>query len=146
MVICHGWEEMGRYLREFFAQWRHYRIEVETLTPLDDSTVLMEGYQYGIGKRSGAEAVESLNVVFKFDQVQVVAMYWHPERSEALEPLGCGTDEVSRDVPLARGSPDPLRPGALPHTASRVQLPTCCRSRDPDIRGRDRRRKNRPVS
>jgi hypothetical protein len=79
---------MARYLREFFAQWRHYRIEVESLTPLDDSTVLLEGRQYGIGKRSGAETVDSLNVVFKFDQVRVVAMYWHPDRAEALKAAG----------------------------------------------------------
>jgi len=87
-VVTHGWDEMGRYLREFFAQWSDYRIEVNELSALNDSTVLMEGRQHGVGKTSGIEITESLNIVFEFDRGQVVAMYWHPRREGAFEAAG----------------------------------------------------------
>ena len=87
-VVCHGWEEIRRYLREFLTTWRSYRIEVDRLTPLDDLAVLLEGRQRGVGKGSGVETVDSLYIVFQFDRDQIVAMHWHVDRDGALEAAG----------------------------------------------------------
>jgi SnoaL-like domain len=87
-VVCQGWEEMGRFLRDFFGQWREYRITVEKLRPLDDSTVVLEGRQHGVGKGSGIEISDSLTIVFTFEQGKVTAMYWHPYRDEAFKAAG----------------------------------------------------------
>jgi hypothetical protein len=88
MVVCHGGEEIGRFLREFFLQWRDYRIKVEKLVPLDESTVMLQGRQLGIGKGSGIEIDESLTIVFRFKQDRLGAMYWHPHHEEALKAAG----------------------------------------------------------
>jgi ketosteroid isomerase-like protein len=87
-VVARGWEEIGQFLREFFAQWSNYRIEVHELEAVDDSTVMMEGRQIGIGSASGVEITDSLNIVFEFEGDRVVAMYWHPVREAALESAG----------------------------------------------------------
>ena len=87
-VVCHGAQEISRYLAEFFAQWRDYRIKVETVSPLDDSTVVVEGRQIGVGKGSGIEINESLTIVFRFAGDQLAAMHWHPQREEALKAAG----------------------------------------------------------
>jgi len=87
-VVARGLEEIGQFLREFFTQWSNYRIEVHELKALDDSKVLMEGRQVGIGNASGIEITDSLNIVFEFEEDRVVAMYWHPAREAALEAAG----------------------------------------------------------
>jgi hypothetical protein len=88
MVVSHGWEEVGEQLREVFSQWASYRIEVERLIAMDDSNVLMEGRQYGVGKRSGIKISDALYVVFRFTGDRVTEMYWHPDRAEALKAAG----------------------------------------------------------
>lgn len=88
MVVSRGWEEVGEHLRDVFGQWANYRIEVEHLTEVDDSNVLMEGRQYGVGKRSGIEIADSLHIVFRFTDDRITAMYWHPDRPEALKAAG----------------------------------------------------------
>jgi ketosteroid isomerase-like protein len=87
-VVSKGWEEIGSHLRDVFGQWRDYRIEAERLTALDDSTVLMEGRQYGLGKRSEIRIEDSLHIVFRFTGDRVTEMYWHPRREEVLDAAG----------------------------------------------------------
>ena len=63
-------------------------IEVEQLTDLDDANVLMEGRQYGLGRRSGIRIADRLHIVFHFTDDRVTRMYWHPDREEALKAAG----------------------------------------------------------
>jgi SnoaL-like domain len=97
MVVSHGWEEIGRFVEEIYAQWAHYRIEVQELVALDDATVLMEGRQYGTGRASGIDTTQSLYIVFRLDDGLVTAMYWHPERDGALSEAGY--DRSARQAP-----------------------------------------------
>ena len=90
VVVSRGWEEIGVTLRDFFAQWADYRIEVGDLQALDDATFLMAGRQFGVGKRSGIEIVETLYIVFRFEGELVSEMHWHPDRGEALRVAGLG--------------------------------------------------------
>lgn len=87
-VVSRGYAEIGSFLREFFAQWRDYRIEVERLVSIDDATVLAEGRQYGTGRTSGLEIAEGQFIVFRFEDGRVSEMYWHPERDGALAAAG----------------------------------------------------------
>jgi ketosteroid isomerase-like protein len=87
-VVSEGWEQIGSHLRDVFEQWRDYRIEVERLVALDDVNVLMEGRQYGLGKRSGIRIEDSLHIVFRFTGDRVTEMFWHPRREEVLEAAG----------------------------------------------------------
>ena len=87
-VVCRGREEVERFVAEFFAQWRDYRIKVDALAAVDNATVLLEGRQVGIGTGSGIAIEESLAIVFKFDHDQVAGMYWHPQREQALTAAG----------------------------------------------------------
>jgi SnoaL-like domain len=88
MVDSRGFEEMAEFLRDFFGQWANYRIEVNQLTPVDDSHVVMEGRQHGVGKHSGIQISESLYIVFCFQDDRVTEMYWHMDRAEALKAAG----------------------------------------------------------
>ena len=83
--VARGAEEIGRYLREFFSEWRDYRIKVERLVEMDDRRVLLEGRQYGVGRTSGISIDESLFVVLVVDDGRVRGMHWHPQRDGALE-------------------------------------------------------------
>jgi hypothetical protein len=87
-VVSRGTEEIRRFLGDFFGQWREYRIAVERLIPLDESTVMLEGRQHGVGKASGIDVSESLTIVFRFEHGEISAMYWHPHRDEALKAAG----------------------------------------------------------
>lgn len=87
-VLCHGTDEIDRYLGEFFAQWRDYHITVERLQPLDEATVVLEGHQHGVGKGSGAKTTDALTIVFKLDRERITVMHWHRQREEALNAAG----------------------------------------------------------
>ncbi len=88
-VVSHGWAAVGRHLRDdVFKQWASYRIEVERLTAVGDSHVLMEGRQYGLGRQSRIEVEDRLHIVFRFSGDVVTEMYWHPDRDEALKAAG----------------------------------------------------------
>jgi ketosteroid isomerase-like protein len=88
MVIVRGFAEIEVFLREFFEQWRSYRIEIDDVTSRGDNAVLAEGRQFGTGKTSGVETVDLLSIVFEFERDRIIAMYWHPNRGEALEAAG----------------------------------------------------------
>ena len=83
-----GGNEIGRYLRTFFEQFADYRIDVASISELDDSHLLLEGNQYGTGRGSGMEIAERLFVVFALRDGQVSELHWHPRREGALEAAG----------------------------------------------------------
>jgi hypothetical protein len=89
IVVSRGLEEVvGRLRDDVFGQWGEYRIEVGRLVAIDATHVLLEGRQFGVGKRSGIEIADSLHVVFTFGGDRVTEMYWYPERADALAAAG----------------------------------------------------------
>jgi SnoaL-like domain len=80
-----GPEEISEKLRNFFRQWRGYRIEAGEFERIDDDFLLMKGRQLATGRLSGVEVTETLYIAFRFDGDLLTEMHWHPRREGALE-------------------------------------------------------------
>ncbi len=83
-----GPEQIAAYLRQFFAEWRDYRMDAHRVTPLDDQHVLIEGRQLGIGRASGLEIDETLFVVIAVADGLVTGIHWHAYRDGAFSAAG----------------------------------------------------------
>ena len=107
-VLCHGTDEIDRYLGEFFAQWRDYHITVERLQPLDEATVVLEGHQHGVGKGSGAKTTDALTIVFKLDRERITVMHW---RDMGARPHSFAHDPIDRSSSAV--GVQPARPAGM---------------------------------
>jgi ketosteroid isomerase-like protein len=83
-----GPEEISKNLRQFFRQFRDYRIEPGEFDRIADDVLLMEGRQFATGRLSGVEVSETLYIAFRFDGDRLTEMHWHPSREGALEAAG----------------------------------------------------------
>ena len=88
-----GAEQIRAYLRQFFAEWREYRIDAHRVVPLDDTHVLIEGRQRGIGRASGLEIDETLFVIVAVEDGLVSSMHWHSHREGAFRAAGLSEDD-----------------------------------------------------
>ena len=88
VVTTHGRDEVLQYVSEFASQWDPYRVEVEEVVSLGKDTVLVSGWQIGIGRASGIEVSGVAFVVNRLRDDQVVAVHWHMDRAAALEAVG----------------------------------------------------------
>lgn len=95
--VARGPGEIEAYLREFFAEWRDYRISVERLTELDDNQILIEGRQHGIGRSSGMVIDETLFVIVTARDGRVSGIHWHARRDGAFAAAA----RFSEDLPSA---------------------------------------------
>jgi ketosteroid isomerase-like protein len=86
-VVFEGREAIARFMREFLGQWERYWVDPAQFIDLSDK-VLVIGHQIGIGATSGLEIKEPWYAVFTFDDGQVVAMTFTPDRQEGLEAAG----------------------------------------------------------
>src|SRR3712207_4175571 len=75
-----GAQAISEYLRQFFSEWRDYRISVGRITRLDDRHVLIEGRQHGVGRGSEIEIDETLFVVLAIADGLVRGIHWHARR------------------------------------------------------------------
>ena len=83
-----GPEEISTNLRQFFRQFRDYRIEAGEFERISNDLLLMEGRQFATGRLSGVEVSETLYIAFRFDGDRLTEMHWHPSREGALEAAG----------------------------------------------------------
>jgi ketosteroid isomerase-like protein len=83
-----GAEQIAAYLRQFFAEWRDYRIDAQQVTALDGQHVLIEGRQRGIGRASGLEIDETLFVLVAVQDGLVRGIHWHAYRDGAFRAAG----------------------------------------------------------
>jgi hypothetical protein len=86
-VVFAGQAAIGRFMREFLGQWERYWVDPSQFIDLSDK-VLVIGHQLGIGATSKLEVKEPWYAVFTFENGQVVALTFTPDRREGLEAAG----------------------------------------------------------
>jgi ketosteroid isomerase-like protein len=80
-----GLEVFGR---EWFSQWREYRIVADDVRAVGDEQVFAAVRQFGIGKQSGAVVESDGYVVCTLREGRITKMSLHYDRAEALEAVG----------------------------------------------------------
>jgi ketosteroid isomerase-like protein len=82
-----GHEETRQGVTTFLSAWEDYHYEVRNLTDCGDE-VLVEGWQRGRGRSSGAEVSESIYSVWTVRGGRAVRQRMFRDRTEALEAAG----------------------------------------------------------
>jgi len=87
-VSATGVEEVERFMREFLAQWRDFRIVGEEFRTAGDDIVFVSGRQTATGRGSGIAVSDSLHSVWTFRQGAVVKLVFDRNWRRALEAAG----------------------------------------------------------
>jgi ketosteroid isomerase-like protein len=85
--VFHGIDGIGKYMRDFLAQWERWTVEAKRIEAVGD-TVLARVVQHGKGRTSGIEGSFSHFMLFTFRGNKVVRMETVMHEHEALEAVG----------------------------------------------------------
>ena len=87
-VIVHGLDQIESFMREWFGQWRGYRVIGDEFRAVGRDRVFVAGRQAGTGRHSGAEVESPAFTVWTFRDGKVVKLLAHYDRALALEAVG----------------------------------------------------------
>jgi ketosteroid isomerase-like protein len=87
-IVAHGPEGIEAFMREFLSQWRDYRLLGEDFRQVGTETVLVEGHQSGIGRRSGVPVESPMCSVWTFRNGKVIRLIIEFDRRKALKAAG----------------------------------------------------------
>ena len=88
IVVAHGLEQLGAFMREWFGQWATYRMTGDEFRAVGTDHVFVAGRQAGTGLRSGAQVDSPGFTVWTFRAGKVVRLLAHYDREAALEAAG----------------------------------------------------------
>jgi ketosteroid isomerase-like protein len=87
-VVVHGLAHLGSFMRDWFKQWRDYRVTGEEFRAVGTHQVFVAGRQAGTGRQSGVEVDSPGFTVWTFRDGKVVRLLAHYDRDAALEAVG----------------------------------------------------------
>ena len=87
-VVCHGFDEVTSFMRDWLAQWERYRVAPEAIQPMGRDTVFAAVRQDAVGKHSGAAVGSPGFSVWKVRSGKVEVLSLHYDRDAALEAAG----------------------------------------------------------
>jgi ketosteroid isomerase-like protein len=87
-IVAHGLQGIEAFMREFLTQWRDYRMFGEDFRQVGTETVLVEGHQSGIGRRSGVAVESPTFSVWTLRNGKVIRLIIEFDRRKALEAAG----------------------------------------------------------
>ena len=87
-VVVEGPENVERFMREFLAQWRDFRISGEDYRAVGDDKVFVAGHQTARGRESGIVVADSICSVWTFRMGKVVRLIFKRDHANALEAVG----------------------------------------------------------
>ena len=87
-VTASGTSELAAFMRDWFAQWRDYRIAGDDFIAVDSDTVFVAVRQIATGKGSGAVVESPGYCVFRVRDKRVISLVLHYDRARALEAAG----------------------------------------------------------
>jgi ketosteroid isomerase-like protein len=88
IVAVRGLEQLGSFMRDWFRQWRDYRVTGEEFRAVGPDHVFVAGRQAGTGRQSGAQVDSPGFTVWTFRAGRVVRLLAHYDRAAALEAAG----------------------------------------------------------
>lgn len=87
-ILVNGTLEIEKFMREFLAQWRDFRILGEEFKESEGGKVFVAGRQSATGRSSGILVDDSLHSVWTFRQGAVLRLTFERDRRKALEAAG----------------------------------------------------------
>lgn len=87
-VILHGLNELRAFTRDWFTQWRDYRVTGEEFQAVGEDKVIASGRQIATGRHSGVEVESPAFTIWTIRQGKVLKLSAHYDRSKALEAAG----------------------------------------------------------
>lgn len=88
-TVRRGVEGVAGFMREFLGSWHDFRMVGESFRAVDDSTVLVEGFQTALGRTSGVAVRDSIASVWTFDSGGlVVRLIFERDRAVAARAAG----------------------------------------------------------
>ncbi len=87
-VVFHGIDEMASFTRDWFGQWRRYRVTGDEFRAVGADQVFVAGRQAATGIHSGAEVESPGYTVWTLRSGKVVRLLAHYDRDKALEAAG----------------------------------------------------------
>ena len=88
IVVRHGLEDLDDFMRDWFGQWKEYRVTGDEFRAVGTDHVFVGGRQSGTGRTSGAEVESPGFAVWTFRAGKVVRLLAHYDRNSALEAAG----------------------------------------------------------
>lgn len=87
-VVMEGVDQIEKFMRDWFEQWRAYRVTGEEFRPAGEDKVLVSGRQLATGRQSGVEVVSPAFTVWTFRDGKVIGLSAHYDEGQALEAAG----------------------------------------------------------
>jgi ketosteroid isomerase-like protein len=91
--VWHGPDGFRAYLNEAGARWRELVVEIDDVTPVNSSTVVVSGTMRGTGSMSGADVDARFGHVFELRDGLAVRMRMFFDREQALEAADSADNE-----------------------------------------------------
>ena len=88
MVVAHGLEELASFMRDWFKQWRDYRVIGDEFQAIGTDHVFVAGRQAAIGRQSGMDVDSPGFAVWTFRAGKVVRLLLHYNREAVLNAAG----------------------------------------------------------
>ncbi len=87
-ITINGLGELEAFMRDWFQQWRSYRLTGAEFTTVGKDKVFVSLRQTATGRRSGVEVDSPGFCVFTFRDGKVTRLSAHYDREQALEAAG----------------------------------------------------------
>jgi ketosteroid isomerase-like protein len=87
-VTINGLGELRAFMRDWFEQWRNYRLIDAEFTAVGSDKVFVALRQTATGRRSGVEVDSPGFCVFTFLDGKVTRLFVHYDREQALKAAG----------------------------------------------------------
>jgi ketosteroid isomerase-like protein/catechol 2,3-dioxygenase-like lactoylglutathione lyase family enzyme len=97
-IVCQSVGEIEKFMREFLAEWKGYRILGDEFRAVGGDKVFVIGRQAGTGRRSGVAVEGPVHSVWTFRNAKVVRLVFEPELVQALEAAGLSDVELVREL------------------------------------------------
>jgi ketosteroid isomerase-like protein len=88
VVVVQGLDELASFMRDWFDQWRDYRVTGKELRAVGTDHVFVSGRQAATGRHSGVDVDSPAFGVWTFRAGKVVRLLIHSDRDAALEAAG----------------------------------------------------------
>jgi ketosteroid isomerase-like protein len=88
LVVVQGLERLASFMRDWFGQWRDYRVTADEIRAVGTDHVFAAGRQAATGRQSGVEVDSPGFTVWTFRAGKVVRLLAHYDRDAALQAVG----------------------------------------------------------
>jgi ketosteroid isomerase-like protein/catechol 2,3-dioxygenase-like lactoylglutathione lyase family enzyme len=97
-IVCQSADEIEKFMREFLAEWKGYRILGDDFRSIGSDKVFVAGRQAGAGRQSGLAVEGPLFSLWTFRDGRVVHLVFETDPADALAAAGLSDVELVREL------------------------------------------------